>query len=246
MSVEISSKAIVAGSIKYGESDLIITFFTRKSGIVKGFARGAVKSRKRFAGCFDPFTLLLLGYRDRHGTGLAGITSADIIDAYLGIREDYGRIEAGAAMLEVTTAFDAPGGEATDVFDLLSDTLKILSGSEDPAALALAYAARLMYLSGYSLPDGPCPKCGYDLPGRPAVFDAGYGLLCHGCCPAGLTVGPAAAAFIRRAGKSDPGIFSRIKTTRGALGTVAAAVSGMATVLSGKRLPALEKLGNLL
>ena len=58
MSLEITTKAIVAGALPYGDSDLVVSFLTEEHGLLKGFAKGARKSQKRFAGCFEPFTLL--------------------------------------------------------------------------------------------------------------------------------------------------------------------------------------------
>ena len=38
----------VLRSLQYGESDLIVTFYTREFGKIKGIAKGAKRSRKRF------------------------------------------------------------------------------------------------------------------------------------------------------------------------------------------------------
>src|SRR5512146_1463988 len=109
MSLEITTKAIVAGALLYGDSDLVVSFLTEEHGLLKGFAKGARKSRKRFAGCFEPFTLLKLQCKVKEQGMLARIETADILDAHLGLRDDLGRIGAGAQVLELAAILEAPG-----------------------------------------------------------------------------------------------------------------------------------------
>src|SRR4030042_422128 len=55
-----TTNAIVIRSLNYGESDKIITFFTREFGKLKGIAKGARRSRKRFQKALGLFFWLLL------------------------------------------------------------------------------------------------------------------------------------------------------------------------------------------
>jgi DNA repair protein RecO (recombination protein O) len=41
--------------LNYGESDLIVTFYSSDFGKLKGIAKGAKRSKKRFANVFEPF-----------------------------------------------------------------------------------------------------------------------------------------------------------------------------------------------
>ena len=43
-----TTQAIVIRSLNYGESDKILTFFTRDFGKLKGIAKGERRSKKRF------------------------------------------------------------------------------------------------------------------------------------------------------------------------------------------------------
>src|SRR5262249_8802257 len=51
------SAAVVIGSFPLGESDLLVTFFTRQHGKMRGVARHARRLRSRFGGALEPFTL---------------------------------------------------------------------------------------------------------------------------------------------------------------------------------------------
>ena len=56
------SQAIIMRIREFGESDLLVTFFTPDKGQLKGVAKGARKSRKRFVNCLDVFSLVNLEY----------------------------------------------------------------------------------------------------------------------------------------------------------------------------------------
>ena len=60
------TKAIVLRSIDYGESDRILTFLTDDFGKLKGIAKGARRSRRRFANALEPFSLSTLHFSRRH------------------------------------------------------------------------------------------------------------------------------------------------------------------------------------
>ena len=69
------SEAIVLRSYPLREADLLVTFFTRAEGKLKGVARAAQKSRKRFGGALEPLTTVRLYWEDRERQELARIDS---------------------------------------------------------------------------------------------------------------------------------------------------------------------------
>ena len=59
------SEAIVLRTYPFRESDLLVTLFTRAEGKVRGVARAAKKSRRRFGGALEPLTYVKVTYEDR-------------------------------------------------------------------------------------------------------------------------------------------------------------------------------------
>ena len=53
----LTSEAVVLRTWPLHEADLIVSFFTRDYGRVKGVAKSALKSRKRFGGALEPMTV---------------------------------------------------------------------------------------------------------------------------------------------------------------------------------------------
>src|SRR3989442_5079868 len=59
------SEAIVLRTYPLREADLLVTLFTRLEGKVRGVARSAKKSKRRFGGALEPLTYVRASYEDR-------------------------------------------------------------------------------------------------------------------------------------------------------------------------------------
>src|SRR5512137_1385672 len=95
------TQAIVTRSLNYGESDKIVTFFTKDFGKVKGIAKGARRSKKRFQNALDLFTHVRLAFFDREGMGLVRAENCDICNSFRRIRENLKKIYYGTYFLEL-------------------------------------------------------------------------------------------------------------------------------------------------
>src|SRR5260221_10348794 len=77
------SEAIVLRTYPLRESDLLVTLFTRMEGKVKGVARAAMKSRRRFGGALEPLTYVRAFYDDRERQELARLDFFEGIESPL-------------------------------------------------------------------------------------------------------------------------------------------------------------------
>ena len=80
------SEAIVLRTYPLRESDLLVTLFTRLEGKVKGVARAAMKSRRRFGGALEPLTYVRAFYDDRERQELARLDSCEVIESPMATR----------------------------------------------------------------------------------------------------------------------------------------------------------------
>ncbi|MCP4714472.1 MAG: DNA repair protein RecO, partial [Deltaproteobacteria bacterium] len=53
---QVASHAIVLQTIDYAEYDRIVSLYTKDYGRIRGIAKGAKRSQKRFGGTLEPFT----------------------------------------------------------------------------------------------------------------------------------------------------------------------------------------------
>jgi DNA repair protein RecO (recombination protein O) len=73
------------------EADLIVSLFTREFGKVKGVAKSALKSRKRFGGALEPMTHVRASFSDKPRQELVRLDSFEVIQSPLSRPVDYPR-----------------------------------------------------------------------------------------------------------------------------------------------------------
>jgi DNA repair protein RecO (recombination protein O) len=172
------SEAIVLRTYPLREADLLVTLFTRLEGKVRGVARSAKKSRKRFGGALEPLTFVRVFYEDRERQELARLDSCEVLESPLAREVSYPRAVALAHLAELLDEL-LPEREANDaVFRLSLSVLGSLRGSNVwmPVTYFELWMTRLV---GF-LPDlSECMTCGRMLNGSRAYFHALVdGLLC--------------------------------------------------------------------
>ncbi len=165
------SEAIVLRTYPLREADLLVTLFTRAEGKVKGVARAAKKSQRRFGGALEPMTLVRAYYDDREGQELVRLDSCDILDSPLSTAVDYARV---VALEHVAETLDEllPDREANDaIFRLATSVLRTLRSG--PIWMPLTYFQLwLVRLVGFLPELGECVVCGASLNGGRAYYHA--------------------------------------------------------------------------
>lgn len=202
MAVE-RSTALVLGRFPLGESDRVVTFFTRRFGKVRGVAKSARRLRSRFGSALEPFTLGELVFFDNGRADLVQIDHFDILRPFAAVREDLDRLGHSAWMVECVTRLTAERDANPDVFGLLVRALSAVETGSRPARVAVAFGLRCVELLGHRLRDDACVACGRDVVVTGAVaFDvSGGGTVCRACADAlggVFTVGASTVGALRR------------------------------------------------
>ncbi len=153
------SEAIVLRTYPLRESDLLVTLFTRMEGKVKGVARAAMKSRRRFGGALEPLTYVRAFYDDRERQELARLDSCEVIESPLAREVSYPRAAALAHVAELLDEL-MPDREASDaVFRLSLAVLQELRG--ETVWMPLTYFELWMTrLMGFLPEFSECVVCG--------------------------------------------------------------------------------------
>ena len=172
------SEAIVLRTYPLREADLLVTLFTRNEGKVKGVARAAKKSKRRFGGALEPMTYVRAFYDDRERRELARIDACEVLESPLATEVTFTRATALAHLAELLDEL-LPEREANDaIFRLTLSVLAQLRGSNVwmPVTYFDLWFTRLV---GF-LPDlSECMACGKPLNGSRAYFHVlADGLMC--------------------------------------------------------------------
>ncbi len=173
------SEAVVLRSYPLREADLLVTFFTRAEGKVRGVARAAKKSKRRFGGALEPLTCVKLYYEDRERQELARIDSCEILESPLTSAVDYPRAVALGHIAELLDEL-LPDREANDaIFRLTVSVLRSLRAGAIWMPLTY-FDVWLTRLVGFLPELGECVVCGAALNGNRAFYHALVdGLMCQ-------------------------------------------------------------------
>lgn len=165
------SEAVVLRTYPLREADLLVTLFTRSEGKVRGVARAAKKSRRRFGGALEPMTYVKANWDDRERQELARLDSCEVLESPLTTEVGYARAVALGHVAELLDEL-LPDREANDaVFRL---TLAALAGLRGPEIwLPVTYFELwLTRLVGFLPELSACMECGRALNGERAYFHA--------------------------------------------------------------------------
>jgi DNA repair protein RecO (recombination protein O) len=193
---EVKLTAIVLRTVDYGESDRIVTLFSRERGKVSAFARSARVSRRRFGGALEPFTLLAAEAKERRGGDLLALESVAVVRGFGAIRTDLARIACASYACDLVRELVRDGEPHEALFALLVAYLGLLDAA--PARPAALRALELAALAGAGLMPrlDACARCGGALEaGGRVLFDlAQGGALCGACAPSAAPGSPRLSA----------------------------------------------------
>jgi DNA repair protein RecO (recombination protein O) len=153
------TEAIVIQSIDFGERDKLITFLTNKYGKLKGIAKGAKNSKKRFAGTLDIFSYVNLDFFEKENLGLARIESVSLIEPFSKINESIEKVTYGSYFVELVNEMVGEREENKAIFTLLLYFLRLLNREKVSEDYVRIFEVRLLTLLGYQPQLEKCLIC---------------------------------------------------------------------------------------
>jgi DNA repair protein RecO (recombination protein O) len=219
---QFKTSAIVIKTLDYGESDRILTFYTSDFGKIKGIAKGARRSRRRFSNALELFTLNRLIFFDKRESGLVRIEGCDIVNSFPAIREDVRKVAYGCYLVELVDEMTPEREAHPDLFNMLGAFLSILSEGEAEAQILRVFEIRLLSLLGYQPELHSCLRCKGRIEhgGTPHFSVKKGGLLCEGCSRGDSDLIPVSlgtAKILQAAMEMDLSKIHRLKFSRQAL-----------------------------
>jgi DNA repair protein RecO (recombination protein O) len=170
-------------AVDYAEADRIVTLFTKELGKVSLIAYGARKSRRRFQGALEPFSLLKaeikLGRRE-----LGQLVQAQISRAFPHIIENLKSIQIAGAALDLIRTATPTRDPSEDLFGAAVDMLELLDKNAQLAEQAfLCFQVHVMKLTGFAPCFDLCGKCrNRARDTQPGHFDPAAGfMVCRVC-----------------------------------------------------------------
>lgn len=171
-----TATGIVVHRLNLGETDKILTLYSREHGKLSAVAKGARRPGSRLSGATELFTVskALLAT----GKSLDIVTQAEVTDSFPELRVDLGLLTRATYFCELLDRFtlehDALAAE--ELFDLTVSALRLLEQAGDyPDGVVHAYELHLLGALGYAPALDRCVRCGNELERRQVGFSPSLG-----------------------------------------------------------------------
>ncbi|HEX7063946.1 MAG TPA: DNA repair protein RecO [Bacillales bacterium] len=172
------SEAIVIRTMDYGETNKIVTLFTREAGKIALFARGAKKTRSRLSSVTQLFTYG--HYLYFLGKGMGTLRQGESIDTFRGLQSDLFRTAYASYIAELLDKLSEDRVPNPFLFELLLQTLHYMDEEIDPEVLTFIFETKMLNVAGISPELESCMNCKRTQ--GPFVFSVREGgLLCGQC-----------------------------------------------------------------
>ncbi|MBM7650004.1 DNA repair protein RecO (recombination protein O) [Bacillus ectoiniformans] len=171
-------EGIVIRTANYGETNKIVTMFTKEKGKIAVMARGAKKPNSRLSSITQPFTH---GYfLIQSGSGLGTLQQGEMVSSMRHIREDLIVTSYAAYIVELLDKSTEEKEAYPSLFHFLQQTLHYLNEGYDAEILTNIFEMKMLHLIGLRPELSCCVNCG-SKEGRFAFSIRENGLLCHRC-----------------------------------------------------------------
>ncbi|MFP6626212.1 MAG: DNA repair protein RecO [Deltaproteobacteria bacterium] len=183
---ELHTEAFVLRTRPFSESDVITVLLTRERGKISGIAKGARRSRRRFAGgALEPFQEIRVRLSQRPQRSLAFVHESRVTQSHRRVAEDLKVYAWACYLLELTDAVTPENDPCPDLYDLFKHTMAGLAdgaGTVGPEPLAHHFILGLLEEAGWAPNLASCTTCGQAITEqtRPLLHPDGHGLVCSG------------------------------------------------------------------
>ncbi len=162
----------MVGSVDYAEADRIVRLLSPSHGRLSVLARGARRSKRRFAGALEPGNRIAAVLRPGRGE-LWHLDGATLLDGRLHARDHLERIALLLYACELCGGLSREQHPEARLYGLLDMALTLIDGvSEPPSALfRIALEAKALTFAGLLPTLDRCAACGEPLGEDPLVFD---------------------------------------------------------------------------
>lgn len=152
---------------------------------MKGIVRGVRGHRAQFGGAsLEIFAHDDIVFYERKKGDIFTISQCDLLEYFGRAREDLEKLSQAAYLIELLDSVTTLGDKSEDVFDLLLNSLKMLSSDASPKRVARIFEIKLLNLMGLMPSLDQCANCGGAIDSASRFSFINGGLICKKCVTA--------------------------------------------------------------
>lgn len=195
------SEGVVLRRQELRETSLILTLYTKDFGKIKGILRGVRGYRSQCGGgALEIFAYDAVVFYERKKSDIYTVSQCDLLDFFNPARGSLDRLAYAAYIVELLDSVTSLSDKNVEVFDLLLNSLRLLSGESSARRVARIFEIKLLHLLGLMPSLELCASCGkkLDLTGSSAKFSLMHGgIICKNCLEADRDASPIMAGTAR-------------------------------------------------
>ncbi|MFX0559148.1 DNA repair protein RecO [Tepidibacillus infernus] len=154
----VRTEGIVIRTVDYGETNKIITLYTRTHGKVSLMARGAKKTKSRFSSMSQVFSygeyIFFLGKE------MGSLNQAEHIRMFPTFHTDIEKTAYAAYLIELIDKMTESNDPNPFLFQQLLAGLELIDEGKDEEVIARIFEMKILYISGYRPHLHSCAICG--------------------------------------------------------------------------------------
>ncbi|MCX5686359.1 MAG: DNA repair protein RecO [Candidatus Omnitrophica bacterium] len=179
------SEGIILRKQDLRETSLILNIYTRDFGKIKGIVRGVRGSRAQGlavgGGSLEVFAHDEIVFYERKQSDIYTVSQCDLLDFFYPIRGSLEKLAYASYIVELVDSVTALGDKNIEVFDLLLNSLKLLSGESSSRRVTRIFEIKLLHLLGLMPTLELCASCGLRVDASARFSFRHGGLICGAC-----------------------------------------------------------------
>lgn len=157
---EFSEKVIILKIGQFKEADCWVRFFSPSKGQLTAFAFGGLKSKRRFCGCLEVLNYILVHVTSAKKKSYLCLKESILLERFSALQQNPLRMGMAINCVKFLEAAHIGFEDASQAFDLLHSTLKVLLGPQPlPDIFPLLFRAKLTCEYGYNPDFIHCSHC---------------------------------------------------------------------------------------
>ncbi|MCH8272836.1 MAG: DNA repair protein RecO [Candidatus Marinimicrobia bacterium] len=145
------AEGIILRRIKYSETSLIVTLYTREYGKIGLIAKGARNPKSKFVGSLEPASCVSIIYYHKEGRDLQMLSEVDSMRSNSSIINSIRKIAVAFAIVNLIDSVVTESESNEDIFDLLKESLLALNDREIDIPILWYFEINLLRQIGFEI-----------------------------------------------------------------------------------------------
>ncbi len=177
-----TDEAIVLKRRDLRETSLYLVFYTKGFGKICGVMKGVRGQRGQYSATPQLFTLNEIVFYENRAKDIFIVSGCELRDFFAPIREDLEKTSYASYFVELINSLSPACEKNTQMFELLSNSLRLLCGSASVKRVARVFEIKLLALLGLMPQLESCVGCGSEKLSRNTFFSLkNGGVVCEPC-----------------------------------------------------------------